>query len=388
MKFLKKMNWIFQGFTLVEIMVAMGISSVMMLGIMRVLDLGIKGEKRIRTNMEISQSVNEAEGIISKNTACLATLSGLTKNQSELLIGFNYDVDRIKNNNATNTYFELEKVRSGLKIVDMNIDNCSPFNYTSNRTIQLNCDFNIVFERTYERTLQRSADPSKRKTKFPITMTFRNTDTSPLNSNSRYTISSCSSETDITTLCTSTGYTFTDTGSIISCGDGSQNIKTIIDNQSQVVTKLQDLVNTYSNKIAALQQRVCKLVGGTNTGVDGNCNRDCYEAGGSMDENLCKIRGHSCPPGWSYAGYTETEARSHSVNCGGANYTYNTGQHSYAQKVQEYTDFYVCGTCADQHTGESSCGKNCTSTFTYYTYRDCLEYGGQLWAAIKMVGCM
>lgn len=128
------------GFSLVQVMVAMGLMSVLALGLMRMMSNQVKGQKSMRASMEIDNFINELRLLISRPGSCEKTFENMSYQDGMELMEIR------RSNGETkylvgNTYgFNTFKL-AGLKIKGFSPDDPEAENYqTGLATLEINLE--------------------------------------------------------------------------------------------------------------------------------------------------------------------------------------------------------------------------------------------------------
>ncbi|HXH29456.1 MAG TPA: hypothetical protein VNJ01_01465 [Bacteriovoracaceae bacterium] len=114
------------GFSLIELMVMMGISTVMALGVTSVMNNSQKAAKTITSRTEFQDSVNKVLQVISSNTSCKNTnLKGLPFDPANLATLLPLEMDEIKITSPTNGYvhtvLKVGSETSGMEITGISL---------------------------------------------------------------------------------------------------------------------------------------------------------------------------------------------------------------------------------------------------------------------------
>lgn len=102
-----------RGFSLVEVMVALGITGAIALVVMKVSEQGNKSAKQTQSKIEITQTQAEIMSMLSNRAACTHTLGGAGNNLSDLMGGATRTLSVIKsqtNNNFIGRFLFKETI--------------------------------------------------------------------------------------------------------------------------------------------------------------------------------------------------------------------------------------------------------------------------------------
>lgn len=105
-----------KGFSLVEVMVALGITGAIALGVMKISEQGSKAAKQTQSKFEIAQTQAEVISVLSNRTACTNTLGGAGVDLAGLIGGTSKSLPVIKSQNNTDFIGPFPTQRKDIRI--------------------------------------------------------------------------------------------------------------------------------------------------------------------------------------------------------------------------------------------------------------------------------
>jgi prepilin-type N-terminal cleavage/methylation domain-containing protein len=105
-----------KGFSLVEVMVALGVTAAIAMVVMKVSEQGSKSAKQTQSKMEITQTQAEIISMLSNRAACTYTMGGAGSDISDLVSGGTRDLTIIKSQNNNNFIGPIPTQRNNIQI--------------------------------------------------------------------------------------------------------------------------------------------------------------------------------------------------------------------------------------------------------------------------------
>lgn len=137
---LKKLKM--SGFSLAEVMIALGIAGGLALVIMKIVEMGTSAQKQIESKDEIHQIYQEIAGVLADRPSCINTLSPLVKELKDWkeFKTINLKEIRTKDNSVV---FGIPHTRQGVKLISAQLQN---FN-DKNKSLELALNFSYKKEK-------------------------------------------------------------------------------------------------------------------------------------------------------------------------------------------------------------------------------------------------
>lgn len=124
-----------RGFSLVEVMVALGVTGAIALVVMKVSEQGNKSAKQTQSKIEITQTQAEIISMLSNRVACTHTLGGAGNNLSDLMSGATRTLSVIKSQTNNNFIGPIPVQRNNIKIESFTINGWDNVDKMANATL-------------------------------------------------------------------------------------------------------------------------------------------------------------------------------------------------------------------------------------------------------------